>query len=412
MGIVVRPEPPGEGRDLRALLRSARLRDHRGGGARAQDGLPDRAGPLRPARRRALSHGVRPPGGVVELGPARRGPRPASRRTSRRSSRDGCARPPSSGSGCTGGGEPPPSERPHTQRVSRDPQSRGRSRRNRPRKAPEGPPEGPPASQGPPPGRTRDRPGADPRSRAELGGRRRALPARPARPAPAASRPRASRSSPGRGWPGSTGRCPTSTPSARAAGTPPTSRPSSGAATTSPSSSRTPSAPPSCLWRAGDDASAGATPRTAAAPLLTRRCPRARCASGAAARCTTIGPCWKASASPSREPPDASLACPDGMGRAGPGPPRGRRAPRSRVNPGAFYGTAKRWRPERFAAAADLVARRAGARRRDRGRKGPGAAPRRGHSRSSSARPRASSAARRRLERPRRGPAAAPAASC
>ena len=38
--------------------------------------------PIVPARcvlraRRALSHGVRPPGGVVELGPARRGPRPA-----------------------------------------------------------------------------------------------------------------------------------------------------------------------------------------------------------------------------------------------------------------------------------------------------------------------------------------------
>ena len=59
-------------------------------------------------------------------------------------------------------------------------------------------------------------------------------------------------------------------------------------------------------------------------------------------------------------PPDASLACPEewaARGRAllgGDGPWIG-------VNPGAFYGTAKRWRPERFAAAADLVARRAGA---------------------------------------------------
>ena len=58
--------------------------------------------------------------------------------------------------------------------------------------------------------------------------------------------------------------------------------------------------------------------------------------------------------------PDASLACPEdwaARGRAllgGEGPWIG-------VNPGAFYGAAKRWRPERFAAAADLVARRTGA---------------------------------------------------
>ncbi len=70
-----RPERPGEGRDLRALLRSACRRHDRGGGAGAEDGLPDRAGALRAARRRALPHGVRPPAGMGELGAARRGPR-------------------------------------------------------------------------------------------------------------------------------------------------------------------------------------------------------------------------------------------------------------------------------------------------------------------------------------------------
>jgi heptosyltransferase-2 len=59
--------------------------------------------------------------------------------------------------------------------------------------------------------------------------------------------------------------------------------------------------------------------------------------------------------------PDASLACPEvwavrGQALLGdPGPWIG-------VNAGAFYGTAKRWLPERFAAAAALVARRSGSR--------------------------------------------------
>jgi heptosyltransferase-2 len=59
-------------------------------------------------------------------------------------------------------------------------------------------------------------------------------------------------------------------------------------------------------------------------------------------------------------PPDASLACPApwrerGLSLlGGAGPVIG-------VNPGAFYGSAKRWPAERFAAAADLVARRLGA---------------------------------------------------
>jgi heptosyltransferase-2 len=58
--------------------------------------------------------------------------------------------------------------------------------------------------------------------------------------------------------------------------------------------------------------------------------------------------------------PDASLRCPAEWAERGaallgdPGPWIG-------INPGAFFGSAKRWLPERFATAADLVARRVGA---------------------------------------------------
>jgi heptosyltransferase-2 len=59
--------------------------------------------------------------------------------------------------------------------------------------------------------------------------------------------------------------------------------------------------------------------------------------------------------------PDASLRCPDAWASRGAalladdGPWIG-------VNPGAFYGSAKRWIPERYAGVADLVGRRLGAR--------------------------------------------------
>jgi heptosyltransferase-2 len=60
-------------------------------------------------------------------------------------------------------------------------------------------------------------------------------------------------------------------------------------------------------------------------------------------------------------PADASLRCPDEWA-AHARTILGDDGPWLGVNPGAFYGSAKRWMSERFAAAADLVARRTGAR--------------------------------------------------
>jgi len=60
-------------------------------------------------------------------------------------------------------------------------------------------------------------------------------------------------------------------------------------------------------------------------------------------------------------PPDASLRCPEEW-RARGAQLLGDGEEWIGVNPGAFYGSAKRWLPERFGAAADRVARRVGAR--------------------------------------------------
>ncbi len=59
--------------------------------------------------------------------------------------------------------------------------------------------------------------------------------------------------------------------------------------------------------------------------------------------------------------PDASLRCPDEWQRAGTSK-LGHQGPWIGINPGAFYGSAKRWLPARYAAVADITAARLGAR--------------------------------------------------
>jgi len=60
-------------------------------------------------------------------------------------------------------------------------------------------------------------------------------------------------------------------------------------------------------------------------------------------------------------PPDATLVCPEEWAARG-AARLGEDGPWIGINPGAYYGSAKRWPKERFGAAAELVARRLGAR--------------------------------------------------
>jgi len=59
--------------------------------------------------------------------------------------------------------------------------------------------------------------------------------------------------------------------------------------------------------------------------------------------------------------PDASLRCPEDWSARG-AEVLGHEGPWLGLNPGAFFGTAKRWIPERYAAVGDLVSRRTGTR--------------------------------------------------
>ena len=111
-------------------------------------------------------------------------------------------------------------------------------------------------------------------------------------------------------------------------------------------------------WRAGVEERWGYA-TDGRGPLLTRRCPVPARVRGRSqvyyyrAMLEGLGLAVEGE-------PDASLACPDEWAARGLAL-LGDEGPWIGVNPGAFYGTAKRWLPERFAAAADLVARRAGA---------------------------------------------------
>jgi heptosyltransferase-2 len=112
------------------------------------------------------------------------------------------------------------------------------------------------------------------------------------------------------------------------------------------------------LWRAGIRERWGYA-TDGRGPLLTRRCRVPHAARGRSqvyyyrAMIEGLGLAVEG-------PPDASLRCPDEWSTRG-AALLGDDGPWIGVNPGAFYGSAKRWIPERYAAVADLVGRRLGA---------------------------------------------------
>ena len=113
------------------------------------------------------------------------------------------------------------------------------------------------------------------------------------------------------------------------------------------------------VWRAGIPERWGYA-TDARRLLLTRSCPAPRGAFGRSqvyyyrAMLEGVGLAVEG-------PPDASLRCPVAWSARG-RELLGEDGPWIGIGPGAFYGTAKRWPPERFAAAAGVVARRTGSR--------------------------------------------------
>ena len=111
------------------------------------------------------------------------------------------------------------------------------------------------------------------------------------------------------------------------------------------------------VWRAGIPRALGLRdrrPRPAADP----RGPRSRRRSGAAARCTTIGRCSAAVGLDGLGHTRRVALLPAGVGGAAATRSSAPTGPGSASTRAPFYGTAKRWLPERYAAVGDTLARR------------------------------------------------------
>jgi heptosyltransferase-2 len=112
------------------------------------------------------------------------------------------------------------------------------------------------------------------------------------------------------------------------------------------------------VWRAGIPERWGYA-TDGRGPLLTRRCPVPP-AVGGRSQVYYYRAMLEGLGFATEGPPDATLRCPEEWSARG-AQLLGDEGPWIGVNPGAFYGSAKRWLPERFGASADRVARRAGA---------------------------------------------------